>query len=161
MTELTIAVFDRAQTGYLARAALGRLQSHLALQDEDLVVVTRDTVGDVILCEPLGVRDARAQEIHETFWNTLVRLLVTPRTSARADRKAASAKLAAIGIDATCDRCFHQHFRAGSSALFVLIDEPTMRDKVVGVLNGFSGKVMRNTLNGDDRKDWLRVMSGA
>ena len=160
MTELIIAVFDRAQTGHLARAALGRMQSDLALRDEDLVVVTRDKVGRVILCEPHGVRDAGAQEMHETFWNTLVRLL-TPRTSARADRKAASAKLAAIGIDATCDRCFDEHFQAGSSALFVLIDGPTMREQVVGVLDGFGGKVMRKALNGDDRKNWLRVMSGA
>ena len=161
MTELIIAVFDRAQTSYLARAALGRMQSDLALRDEDLVVVTRDEVGKVILCEPHGVRDAGAQEMHETFWNTLVSLLVTPRTSARADRKAASAKLAAIGIDATCNLCFDQHFQAGSSALFVLIDGPTMRDQVVGVLNGFSGKVMQNALKSDDRENWLRVMSGA
>jgi len=161
MTELIVAIFDRAQTAYLARAALGRLQSQLALQEEDLVVVTRDKVGRVILSESLGVHDAPAQQVHETFWNTLVPLLAKPPTSARADRKAALVKLAAIGIDVKCGRCFDQQFRAGSSVLLVLIDRPTMRDQVVGVLKGFSGKVVRNTLNGDDRKDWLRVLSGA
>ena len=158
--EVVIAEFRGAQTAFLARAALGRLQSQLALRDENVVVVARDEDGRVSLSEPLGLSNHRVRETRGTFWNTLVHLLVTSGSSVESDREAALSKLTAVGIDAKC-RCFDRSWPAGSSALLLLIDGPTMRKHVLGVLNGFHGRVERCTLKGDDRKAWLRTLSAA
>ena len=158
--ELIIAEFDRAHTAYLARAALARLQGQLALEDEDLVVVTRDSEERVLLCEPRSVPDGRARQEPKTFWNTLVHQLVLSGASRGAGRQAALARLAAVGINGGSERCLDQGFRAGSAALLALIDGRTTRDQVLGVLNGFQGRALRSTLNGDDRKGWQRALSG-
>jgi sRNA-binding carbon storage regulator CsrA len=36
----------------------------------------------------------------------------------------------------------------------------SMRDKVLGVLNGFQGKIMLKELTGDDREVWRRALLG-
>jgi uncharacterized membrane protein len=159
--ELVIAEFRGAQTAYLARAALGRLQSQLLLRDENVVVVTLDADGRVSLSESLGLSDPHMRETPGTFWNTLANLLVTSGASAGSDREAALSKLATIGIEARYTRCFDRRWPSGSSALMLLIDGPTMRKHVLGVLNGFHGRVERCTLKGDDRKAWLRTLSAA
>jgi hypothetical protein len=35
-----------------------------------------------------------------------------------------------------------------------------MRDKVLGVLHGFQGKIMLSELTGDDREVWRRALLG-
>ena len=36
----------------------------------------------------------------------------------------------------------------------------SMRDKVLGVLHGFQGKIMLSELTGDDREVWRRTLLG-
>jgi uncharacterized membrane protein len=161
MIELVIAEFRGAQTAYLARAALGRLQSQLMLHDANVVVVTLDADGRVSLFEPQGLSDHHRREPRETFWNTLVHLLVTSGASAGSDREVALSKLAAICIDAQSPRCFDKRWPSGSSALLLLIDGPTTRKHVLGVLNGFHGRVKRCRLKGDGPKQWQRTLTAA
>jgi uncharacterized membrane protein len=161
MNHLIIAGFDDAHTAFLARAALARLQRELSLPGHDLAVVTREEGGEIALQEALGLSGER--EMHETFWKTLVNLLLSPcppTASTGTGDDAASAKLAAIGIDATFRAHLAEQVRAETSALLVLVTRPATRDRVLGVLRGFQGEIMRTELMGDDREMWLRSMLG-
>jgi uncharacterized membrane protein len=73
---------------------------------------------------------------------------------------ATSAELAKIGIDAVFRSRLAEQVRAETSALFVLIARPAIRDKVLGVLRGFQGEIMLTELTGDDREVWRRALLG-
>ena len=159
--ELVVAEFHGAQTAFMARAALGRLQNQLSLLAENIVVVSLSADGRVSLSESLDVTERRTKEIQETFWNTLVHLLVTSDTSKGPDRATALSRIAEIGIDAQCASCFDRRRPSQSSALLALVDSPTMRKQVLGVLNGFHGRIKRCKLKGDDQNEWVRALSAA
>ena len=158
MSNLIVAGFNDAHTAFLARAALARLQRGLSLPGHDLAVVTRDDGGEIALQEAIGL--SGEGEMHPTFWKTLVDLLLAPGPSTGTGRDPTSAKLAAIGIDATFRSHLAEQVRANTSALLVLVPGPAIRDHVLGVLRGFQGEVMRTELTGDDREVWRRTLLG-
>ena len=159
MSNLIAARFDDAHTAFLARAALARLQKELSLPGHDLAVVTREEGGEVALQEAIGFSGKR--ELRPTYWETLIGLLFAPGPSTGAGGEATSAKLAAIGIDATFRAHLAEQVRAETSTLLVLVTEPAKREKVLGVLHGFRGKIMRTELAGDDREVWRRALLDA
>ncbi len=158
MAELIVSEFDNPNTAFLARAALGRIQGALSLPDDDIVVVNAGENGHVKLCESMKIPCALA---HDSFWGVLINLLFVAGDEEPdgVSRKTTPAKLAAIGVDAESMLSFIEQARAGFSALLVLVHGPRMRDQVLGVLRGFQGHVLRNTLRGDDRGAWLRALS--
>ena len=158
MSNLIVARFDDAHTALLARAALARLQRELPLPGRDLAVVTGEEGGEIVLQEAIGLGAER--ETHPTFWETLASLLFAPGPSAGAGGDATSAKLAAIGIDAAFRSDLTGQVRAETSALLALSTGPVTRDKVLGVLHGFQGKVVLTELTGDDREVWRRARLG-
>jgi uncharacterized membrane protein len=158
MSDLIVAGFDDAHTAFLARAALARLQSELSLPGHDLAVVTRDEGGKIALQEAIGLSGER--EMRPTFWKTLVNLTLAPGPSTGAGDDATSAKLAEIGIDTIFRSHFAEQVRAETSAILVLSTGPVTRDKVLGVLRGFQGEIMRTELTGDDREAWRRTLLG-
>jgi uncharacterized membrane protein len=81
-----------------------------------------------------------------------------PGPSAGVGGDATSAELAKIGVDAAFRTRFAEQVRAETSALFVLITRPAIRDKVLGVLRGFQGEIMLTELTGDDREVWRRAV---
>jgi len=124
----------------------------------DLAVVTREAGGEIDLQEAIGLSGER--EMPPTYWRTLLSLLFAPGSSTGAGGGATSAKLAAIGIDAAFRMHFAEQVRAETSALFVLITRPAIRDRVLGVLCGFQGDTMLTELTGDDREVWRRTLLG-
>jgi uncharacterized membrane protein len=158
MSHLIVAGFDDAHTAFLARATLARLQRELSLPGHELAVVTREEGGEIALQEAIGLSGER--EMHPTFWTTLVNLLLAPGPSTGTGDDATSAKLAGIGIDATFRSNFAKQVRPETSALLVLVHGPAMRDRVLGVLRGFEGEVMRTELTGDDRDVWQCILKG-
>jgi len=66
--------------------------------------------------------------------------------------------LVAIGIDAAFRSHVAEQIWADTSALLVLTTRPVTRDKVLGVLRGFRGEIMRTELTGDDREMWRRTL---
>jgi uncharacterized membrane protein len=121
-------------------------------------VVTRQEGGEITLQEAIGL--SRQQEMHRTFWKTLVNLLFAAAPSTGAASDATSAKLAAIGIDAMFRSRLTEQVRADTSALLVLVTGPATRDRVLGVLRGFQGKIMLTELTGDDREVWRHTLLG-
>jgi uncharacterized membrane protein len=158
MSNLIVARFDDAHTAFLARAALARLQRELSLPGHNLAVVTRDEGGEIALQEAIGFSGER--EPRPTYWEALVSLLFAPGRSTGVGGDATSAKLAAIGIDATFRSHLVEQVRAETSALFVLVTGSAIRDKVLGVLRGFRGETMLTELTGDDREVWRRALLG-
>jgi uncharacterized membrane protein len=120
--------------------------------------VIREEGDKIALQEAVGVSNER--ERHPTFWKTLVKLLLAACPSTGMGDDATSAKLAAIGIDATFRSRLAEQVRSETSALFVLITGPAIRDQVLGVLRGFQGKIMLTELTGDDREVWRCVLLG-
>jgi uncharacterized membrane protein len=121
-------------------------------------VVTRQEGGEITLQEAIGL--SRQQEMHRTFWKTLVNLLFAAAPSTGTGGDPTSAKLAAIGIDATFRSHLIEQVRADTSALLVLVAGPATRDRVLGVLRGFQGEILRTELTGDDLEAWRRSMLG-
>jgi uncharacterized membrane protein len=158
MSGLIAAGFDDPHTAFLARAALARLQSELPLPGHDLALVTWAEGGEIALQEAIDL--SGEQKMHATFWKTLVNLLLAPGPSTGVGGDAASAKLAAIGIDETFRSRFAESVQAETSGLLVLVTRPVVRDQVLGVLRGFQGETLLTKLTGDDREDWLRSMLG-
>jgi uncharacterized membrane protein len=158
MSDLIVAGFDDAHTAFLARATLARLQRELSLPGHDLAVVTREEGGEISLREAIGLSGER--EMHTTFWKTLVNLLLAPGPSTGVGGDATSAELAKIGVDAAFRNRLAEQVRAETSALLVLSTGPVTRDKVLGVLRGFHGEIMRTELTGEDREVWRRALLG-
>jgi uncharacterized membrane protein len=158
VSKLIVARFDDAHTAFLARAALARLQKDLSLPARDLAVVTREEGGEILLQEAISLSGERAGQ--PTCWETLVHLLFATGPSTGENSDAAAAKLAAIGIDAAFRSNLDEQLRDGTSALLVLGARPVTRDKVLGVLHGFQGKIVVTELTGDDREVWWRVLLG-
>ena len=159
MSDLIVAGFDGAHTAFLARAALARMQNELSLLGEDLAVVTRDAAGDIALQETTCLSGDR--EMHPTHWRTLLSLLFAPRSPTGVGGEATSASLTAIGIDAAFRARLAEQVRPETSALLVLVNRPAIRDKVLGVLHGFQGEIMRTELTGDDPEVWQRTLIDA
>ena len=158
MSDLIVAGFNDAHTAFLARAALARLQSELSLPGYDLAVVARTEGGQVTLQEAVDLGDER--NMYPSFWKTLVSLIFAHGPSTGESDDARSAKLASIGIDGTFRSRIAEQLQCESSALLVLVTGPAIRDRVLGVLRGFQGEIMRAELAGDDREVWLRTMLG-
>ena len=156
MSNLIVARFDDAHTAFLARAALARLQKGLSLPGRNLAVVTREEGGEIVLQEAISLSGERARR--PTCWETLVRLLFASGPSTGESSDAASAKLAAIGIDAAFRSHFGEQIRDETSTLLVLSTGPVTRDRVLGVLHGFQGKIVLTELTGDDREVWRRAL---
>ena len=150
VSNLIVARFDDAHSAFLARAALARMQKEFSLPGRNLAVVTREAGEEIALQESVGL--TADSEMHATYWRRLLSLLLVPPSSTAADTEAAMEKLEAMGIDAAFRSHLSEEIRAGTSALFVLVTEPTMRDKVLGLLRGFQGQIMQAELASDDRK---------
>ena len=158
LSALIVAGFDDAHTAFLARAALARLQTELPLPGHDLALVTWAKGGEIALQEAIDLSGER--KMHPTFWKTLVNLLLAPGPSMGTGGDATSAKLTAIGIDATFRSRLVEQVRAETATLLVLVTGPAIRDQVHGVLRGFQGKIMLTNLTGDDREAWRRTLLG-
>jgi len=156
VSNLIVARFDDAHTAFLARAALARLQKDLSLRGHDLAVVTREEGGEIVLQEAVGL--SGDPEMHPTYWKTLVSLLFASASSTGAGGEAVSAKLTAIGIDAAFRARLAEQVRPGTSALLVLVNRSAIREKLLGVLHGFQGEIMRTELTGDDPEVWQHTL---
>ena len=139
MTELVVSVFAETQTAFLARAVLARLQKELALPARDVALVTREEDGEVTVQEAVAtVGDVRTST---AFWRMLVELLFSSAHSTSEVTKEISLKLAALGIDRDALSAVADHVDVCGSALFVLTHGESTRDQVLGVMQGFDGKI--------------------
>ena len=144
MTELIVTGFDEAYTASLVHAALARLQEELGLAMNDVAMVIRRADGNIAVQQTLGRRAARNEP--STFWETIADQLFASDAITGAATGAASAKDAAVGIDPTFASHIANQLRLCKSALLVRARSLAQQEKVVGVLQGFGGELVRAPL---------------
>ena len=141
MSELIVTGFDDTYTASLANAALARLREEMGLAMNDVTVVARRADGNIAISQTLS-RDAGRNE-SSTFWDTLADQLFAPESSTGAATEAALGKGAAVGIDPTSTNRIANQLRLCKSALLVRARGLAQSEKVVGVLQGFGGELVR------------------
>jgi uncharacterized membrane protein len=145
ITELIVTGFGNRHTVFLARAALARIQDELGMAVDDMAVIVRGVDGDLTVQQALNRNAARNGT--SAFWETLADLYFTPSSSASTDTVETSEKHATTGIDPNFTRPMVNRFRLYESALLVRTSDPSQREKVVGVLQGFNGELTRVPLD--------------
>jgi uncharacterized membrane protein len=152
MSTLVAVVFDDEHTAFAMRAELARMQKEFLIELEDAVVVTRDHKGKTKLDQAVNLTSAGA--LGGGFWGLLIGLIfLNPLLgfALGAGAGALSGKFSDIGLDDKMMKDLAQSFKAGSSALFVIVRRATS-DKVLAGLKQFAGKgkVFQTSLNKDD-----------
>ena len=148
MTELIISGFEDAQTAFLARAALARVQMDPTLRTQDVAVVTRAESGEVAVHQAVASADRGRDE--KTFWESLADVLFSPSPALGNISESASRNLTAVGIRLDALRRLAEGLHPCNSALLALTHEPTSRDRVLGVLHSSRGRTVQMTLTGKE-----------
>jgi uncharacterized membrane protein len=135
------------------------MQNELSLAAHDLAVVTREAGDEVTLQEAVDL--SRERDMQPTFWKTLLCLLFAPGSSPTAGGEVLSASLTAIGINAAFRARLAKQVRPETSALLVLVNGSTIREKVLSVLRGFRGEIVQTELTGDGPEVWQHMLIDA
>jgi uncharacterized membrane protein len=141
ITAVIVTGFDDAHTASLANAALARLHEELGLAMNDVAMIIRSADGKIAVQQTLGRNAGRNES--STFWETLADQLFAPESSTGTATEAASGKGAAVGIDPTSASRIANQLRLCKSALLVRAGGLAQSEKVVGVLRGFDGELVR------------------
>jgi uncharacterized membrane protein len=163
MSHLVAVVFDDEVTAFDMRAALVKMQKEYLIELEDAVVVTKDQKGKTRLDQAVNLTAAGA--VGGGFWGMLIGMIfLNPLLGAAlgAGAGALSGRLNDIGINDKMMKDVAQSFKAGSSALFVLVRRATA-DKVLTGLKDFAGKgkVFQTSLSTDDEAALREVLESA
>ena len=158
MSDLVVIGFEDEHTAFEMRAALVKLQKEYLIEMEDVVVVTKDEKGKVILHQAMNLTAAGA--VGGSFWGMLIGMIfLNPLAGAAvgAGAGALSGKLTDIGISDKFMKELGETLTPGSSALFVLVRKATP-DKVLEGLKAFKGKVMQTSLSKDKEEELRAVL---
>lgn len=151
MSDLVIIAFPDEATAFAARAELTKLQKEYLIEMEDVVVITRDDAGKVMLHQAVNLTGAGA--VGGGLWGGLIGLIfLNPLLGAAigAGAGAISGKLTDIGINDDFLKDVGNSLEKGGSALAVLIRKMTA-DKVLARIEPFltGGRVLQTSLSGE------------
>lgn len=148
MGHLIAAGFDNPHTAFLARAALARLRKDLLLNWHDLAVVIREEGDQPVLLDSARISGEGVER--PSFWESLVRGVFDAGPREGASDATAPETLAAIGVDQAFGNDLAERFRANTSALLIFVSGPVISEKLIGVLHGFQGKIVKTQISGGD-----------
>ena len=159
MSELIVAGYEDVHTAFLASAALARMQKEFAMNRHDMAVVALEEGGEVSVREAVTVTEGEA--LHKTFWKTLAGLLFSnPSLDDAKEADVSIARLSAMGLDDRFIAGVADKVKPGTAAVLVVANEPATRDRVIGILRGFSGRITRARLTCEDSKQCLGKLLG-
>ena len=163
MSNLIVISFNDETTGFAMRDKLATLQQEYLIEIDDVVVVTKNDKGKVILHQAQNLTALGA--VSGSFWGMLIGMLfLNPLLGAAvgAGAGALSGKLSDIGIDDNFMKTLAENFTTGGSALFVLARNATS-DKVMDGLSEFTGKgkLLQTSLTKDNEDELRKVIEGA
>ena len=163
MSNLIVISFDDEHTAFAMRAELVRMQKEYLIEMGDVVVVTKDDMGEVNLHQAQNLTAAGA--ISGGFWGMLIGVIfLNPLLGAAvgAGAGAVSGALTDLGISNDFMYELGAGFKPGCSALFVLVRKAT-KDKVLEGLSEFTGKgkVLQTSLTKDKEDELRAVIEGA
>ena len=155
MAYLIVVTFEDESAAFGLRAALGKLQKDYLIDMEDVVVVTRDETGTLMLHQATNLTAAGA--LGCSIWGLLIGMIVPDPlfgAGAGAGAGALSNRLTDLGIDATFMKDLGAELPNGGSALFVLVRKFTP-DKVLASLEPFRGRgqVLQTSLSKESEQE--------
>jgi uncharacterized membrane protein len=146
MTALVAVIFPYATTAVVAAEEVVHLELNLAVNRGAVATVSCDDRGDyhVTTNHPGASGDARA-----AFWFLLLNALIlvpVSGTLSGMDRRTLARRLVEAGIDRPFQRAIREELAAGTSALFLVLDEPDRTDDLHS-LRRFVGTLHVTALN--------------
>jgi uncharacterized membrane protein len=155
MSTLVVVGFAEPHKAEEVRLRLQKLQSEYLLDLADVVVAVRDENGKVKL-HHAGNLTAEGP-VYGGFCGSLANLILI-----NAAAGAASGALSDVGINDHFMKELTGTLIPGSSALFVLVRNPTPdRDKVLEELKGLGGKILMTSLSHEDEAKLQAALSAA
>lgn len=144
------------------RLQLGKLQRDYLLDLEDAVVVVKNDKGKVKVNQAFNLTAAGAMS--GGFWGSLIGLMfLNPLLglAVGASAGAVSGALTDVGIDDKFMKELGATLTPGSSALFVLLRNPsTAPDKVLEELKGTGGTILKTSLSHEDETKIQAALNG-
>ena len=139
-----------------------KLQRDYLLDLEDAVVAVKNDNGKVKLHQAVNLTSAGA--ISGGFWGSLIGLMfLNPLLglAVGASAGAVSGALTDVGIDDNFMKELAATLTPGSSALFVLLRNPsTAPDKVLEELKGTGGTILKTSLSHEDEAKIQAALNG-
>jgi len=144
------------------RLQLVKLQRDYLLDLEDAVVVVKNDKGKVKVNQAFNLTAAGAMS--GGFWGSLIGLMfLNPLLglAVGASAGAVSGALTDVGIDDNFMKELGATLTPGSSALFVLLRNPsTAPDKVLDELKGTGGTILKTSLSHEDEAKIQAALNG-
>lgn len=162
MSILVVVGYKDIHKAEEVRLQLGKLQRDYLLDLEDAVVVVKNDKGKVKVNQAFNLTAAGAMS--GGFWGALIGLLfLNPilGLAVGASAGAVSGALSDVGIDDNFMKELGDTLTPGSSALFVLLRNPTTApDKVLDELKGTGGTILKTSLSNEDEAKIQAALNG-
>ena len=162
MSTLVVVGYDDIYKAEEVRLQLWKLQRDYLLDLEDAVVAVKNDKGKVKLNQAVSMTSAGA--LSGGFWGSLIGLMfLNPLLglAVGASAGAVSGALTDVGIDDNFMKELAATLTPGSSALFVLLRNPsTAPDKVLEELKGTGGTILKTSLSHEDEAKIQAALNG-
>jgi len=162
MSILIVVGYQDIHKAEEVRLQLGKLQRDYLLDLEDAVVVVKNDKGKVKVNQAFNLTAAGAMS--GGFWGSLIGLMfLNPLLglAVGASAGAVSGALTDVGIDDKFMKELGATLTPGSSALFVLLRNPsTAPDKVLDELKGTGGTILKTSLSHEDEAKIQAALNG-
>jgi uncharacterized membrane protein len=162
MSILIVVGYQDIHKAEEVRLQLGKLQRDYLLDLEDAVVVVKNDKGKVKVNQAFNLTAAGAMS--GGFWGSLIGLMfLNPLLglAVGASAGAVSGALTDVGINDNFMKELGATLTPGSSALFVLLRNPsTAPDKVLDELKGTGGTILKTSLSHEDEAKIQAALNG-
>ena len=161
MSKLIIVSYDNEYKAEDMRLKFLRMQKEYVVSIEDAVVVVKNREGKVKLHQMINLPVLGASG--GGFWGLLIGVLFLHPLLGLAVGAAAGAvsgALSDVGIDDAFMKNLAAAFTPGSSALCILVSNPTM-DKMLDELRGSGGTVLQTSLSHEDEARLQTALDGS
>jgi uncharacterized membrane protein len=162
MSTLIVVGYQDIHKAEEVRLQLWKLQRDYLLDLEDAVVAVKNDKGKVKLHQAVSLTSAGAMS--GGFWGSLIGLMfLNPLLglAVGASAGAVSGALTDVGIDDEFMKELAATMTTGSSALFVLLRNPSAApDKVLEELKGTGGTILKTSLSHEDEAKIQAALNG-
>lgn len=160
MSKLIIVSYDNETKAEEVRLKFLQMQKEYVVNIQDAVVVVKNQDGKVKLQQMINLPILGASS--GGFWGLLIGILFLHPllgVAVGAAAGAVSGALSDVGIDDKFMKNLAASFKPGTSALCILVSNPTM-DKMLDELRGTGGTVLQTSLSHENEARLQAVLDG-
>jgi uncharacterized membrane protein len=154
MATLVAIGYPDQGTAEEARETVGRLESELIIQADQVAAISRDAEGKYHVHTSHGGGSTAGGAVWGGFWGLLFGLLFFipfAGLALGAGMGALFGHFGKQGIDKAFQQQVRDYLKPGTSALFMVIEQATP-DKAIAALQQYGGTVIRTSLSDEDTK---------